>query len=181
MLKKPVIHNTKTLTQSRLFTIEQVDLEFSNGTRCQFERIQAGGNGAVMIVPLVDSTTVLMVREYCVGTDAYELTFPKGRIDDNEAALAAANRELMEEVGYGANRLTHIRDMSIAPAYMNFITQIVLAEDLYKKSLQGDEPEDLEVVEINLQQLSRVLQRDDLNEARSIATLFLIRDYLQAR
>jgi len=165
--------------QSRLFAIEQVDLQFSNGKHCQFERIQAGGSGAVMIVPLVNRHTVLMIREYCVGTDRYELTFPKGRIDDGEEVLNAANREMMEEVGFASNTLTHLREMSIAPAYMNFITHLVLAENLYSQSLEGDEPETLKAVEINLLDLNNVMQRDDLSEARSIATLYFIRDYLQ--
>ncbi len=179
MPKKPVIKNCTALTQSRLFAIEQVELEFSNGKQCQFERIQAGGSGAVMIVPLVKRSTVLMIREYCVGTDRYELTFPKGRIDTGEEVLTAANREMMEEVGFAANKLTCLQEMSIAPAYMNFITHIVLAEDLYKKSLQGDEPEALEQVEINLLDLNAAMQREDLSEARSIATLFFVREYLQ--
>jgi len=179
MPKKPVILNTTPVTRSRLFNIEQVELKFSNGKRCQFERIQAGSNGAVMIVPLVNNNTVLMIREYCVGTDRYELTFPKGRIDNGEDILSAANREMMEEVGFAANKLTPLREMSIAPAYMNFITHIVLAEDLYKKSLQGDEPEALEQLEIDLLDLNTAMQREDLSEARSIATLYFVRDYLQ--
>jgi len=181
MSKKPVILNCSPVTQSRLFTIEQVELEFSNGKQCQFERIQASASGAVMIVPLVSASTVLMVREYCVGTDRYELTFPKGRIDEGEAILDAANREMMEEVGFAANKLSHLHNMSTAPAYMNFITHIVLAEDLYAKSLEGDEPETLEQVEINLADFNHVMQRDDLSEARSIATLYFMRDYLQLR
>ena len=37
--------------------------------------------------------------EYAVGVERYELCLPKGRVDEGEDVFAAANRELMEEVG----------------------------------------------------------------------------------
>jgi len=37
-LKKPIIHQVETVAQSRLFTVESVALEFSNGERRIYER-----------------------------------------------------------------------------------------------------------------------------------------------
>ena len=84
MKQKPQITKTQTLAESRLFSIEKVSLEFSNGTLCDYERIIASSNGAVMIVPVLNSSTVIMIREYSVGTERYELVFPKGRMDNGE-------------------------------------------------------------------------------------------------
>lgn len=93
----------ETVARSRLFNVESVDLEFSNGVRRVYERMRPSDREAVMIVPVIGDD-LLLIREYAVGTESYELGFPKGLIDPGEGMLEAANRELMEEVGYGAKR-----------------------------------------------------------------------------
>ena len=57
----------------------------------------------------------------------------------------AANRELMEEAGYGARDIRSLRSITLAPGYMSHQTHLVLARDLYPQRLPGDEPEALEV------------------------------------
>lgn len=54
-----------------------------------------------------------------------------------------ANRELKEEIGYGAGSLTEIAKLSMAPSYFSSKMNIVIAQDLYPEQLEGDEPEPL--------------------------------------
>lgn len=110
-LQKPTILNVETVARSRLFTVESVDLEFSNGVRRVYERMRPTNREAVMIVPIVDDHLIL-IREYAVGTESYELGFSKGLIDPGESVFEAANRELKEEVGFGANDLTFLKKSS---------------------------------------------------------------------
>ncbi len=174
MSAAPKILNVKTLAQSRLFRIEEVALRFANGVEADYERLQATASGAVLIVPLLDAETVLLAREYAVGVERYELGFAKGRIEVGEDALVAANRELMEEMGYGARRLTHLSTLTVAPGYFGHLTHVVLAEDLYPQRQAGDEPEPIEVVPWRLSDIGALLAREDFTEARSIAALFIL-------
>lgn len=178
MPKKPLILNQETLARTRIFHIEQLDLQFSNGQTAQYERLVGSRRGAVLIVPMLDEETVLLIREYAAGMHRYELGLPKGKIEGDEDLLLAANREIREEIGYGARSLHHLHSMSLAPGYLSHTTHVVLARDLYADRLEGDEPEELEVVEWKLSDLDRLLQRDDFTEARSIAALYLTREYL---
>jgi len=93
MRKKPKILKIETLATTRVFNIERLDLEFSNGERRQYERLKPPGNGAVLVIPMLDDDTVVMIYEYSGGTDRYELALTKGKIDAGEAPLDAANRE----------------------------------------------------------------------------------------
>jgi ADP-ribose diphosphatase len=174
MHEKPEILATRTLCQSRLFRVEQVDLRFANGVEVQYERLRGSPRGAVLVVALLDADTVLLVREYAVGVERYELALPKGRIDGEESILDTANRELMEEVGYAARRLRLLRTLTVAPGYLGHRTHVVLAEDLYPQRAAGDEPEQIEVVPWRLSRLDELLARDDFTEARSIAALLLL-------
>jgi len=178
MRKKPQILHTETLARTRCFHIEQLDLSFSNGVTTRYERLQGSSRGAVLIVPLLDRETVLLIREYAAGVHRYELALPKGRIEQDEDLLQAANRELMEEVGYGAHRLRHLTSLTLAPGYIGHVTHVVLAEDLYVQKEEGDEPEALEVVPWRMGELGSLLAQEDCTEARSIAALFMVRELM---
>ena len=181
MRKKPDILATRIVAQSEIFSIEQVDLHFENGEARCFERLRGRRGGAVMVVPMLDEDTVLLVREYAVGTEQYEIGCPKGIIEAHESVIEGANRELMEEIGYGAKRLTRLKKMSTAPGYLTSRMELVLAEDLFEQRLEGDEPEPIEVVPWKLSNLSELFERQDVTEARSIAALFLVRDLMKAQ
>lgn len=179
--KLPVIRNRQTVASSRLFHIESMDMTFSNGVERQYERLVPKGHGAVLVIPMQDENTVLMIREYSAGTEDYQLVLPKGKIEADEPALVAANRELAEEIGFAANKLTPLGSFSISPGYMSHRTQIVLAEDLYPKIAEGDEPEPLEVVPCDMDNIFELTQREDCSEARTIAALYLAKDILSRR
>jgi len=178
MRKKPEILKTLTLAKTRLFRIEQLELRFSNGVETRYERLVGSSAGAVLIVPMPDPDTVLLISEYAAGVDRYEVAFPKGRIEPGEDILAAANRELMEEVGYGAQDLHLLTSLSLAPGYFGHYTHIVLARGLYPERLTGDEPEEITVLPWPMQRMDELMERSDFTEARSIAALFLAREYM---
>ena len=181
MRKTPEVLNSEIIARTRFFRVEQRDLRFSNGTEVSYERLVGSSNGAVLIVPMLDADTVLMIREYAAGVHRYELALPKGKIENDETILDAANREIMEEVGHGARQLEHLTSLTIAPGYQSHCTHIVLARDLYEQRREGDEPEEIEVVPWRLSRINELLQHEDCTEARSIAALFMAREHLARR
>jgi ADP-ribose diphosphatase len=179
MPKLPTILETRELDFGGRFHVEQLDLEFSNGVKRKYERMKSRGRGAVIVAPMLDADTILLVREYACGLHRYELGLVKGRIDGDETPEQAALRELKEEAGYGARRLRVLRNISLAPTYMSHQTALVLAEDLYPERLDGDEPEELEVVPWKLDALHELMLREDFSEGRSLAALFITREFLR--
>ncbi|MBA3582860.1 MAG: ADP compounds hydrolase NudE [Gammaproteobacteria bacterium] len=182
MRKKPEILQIKTLSSDEMsqqaFRIEELHLKFSNGVERYYRRMQGSGQGAVLVVPITDDNQVLLIREYSVGVDRYELQLPKGRVDLGEHFLAAANRELKEEIGFGAKQLDHINTLSVLPGFMGHQTHIIIARGLYPERLEGDEPEELEVVPWPLTNIYELSLQENCSEARSIAALYMARDWL---
>ena len=179
MAKKPEILESNVVASSRLFRVESLHLRFSNGIERHFERLKTSGRGAVMVAPILNGETLVLIKEYAAGIHDYELTFPKGLIDPGETPLEAANRELKEEAGYGARELTVVTSLATAPGYMGSRMTIILAQDLYEERLPGDEPEEIEVVHWPLDRFNELFHRDDVNDARTIAALYMVRDVYQ--
>ncbi|NIM71150.1 MAG: ADP compounds hydrolase NudE [Xanthomonadales bacterium] len=180
MPKLPKIRGRRLLDPGRIFTIEQLDLEFPNGEQRSYERLRSRGLGAVIVVPMQDEHTVLLVREYAAGLHHYEIGLVKGRLEAGESVLEAAQRELQEEAGFAARELTELTCLSLAPGYMTHVTHVVLARELYPSRLPGDEPEELEVVPWPMARLDELTGRSDCTEGRTIAALYIARDYLAA-
>lgn len=176
--KLPLIHDSKLIAQSRFFKIEQIELEFSNGEERSYERMKGSGRGAVMVIPIVNDEQFYLVSEYGAGTHSYHLGFPKGLIDEGETPEQAANRELKEEIGFGAKNLIKLKTLTAAPSYFDSKMHIFLATGLYPEKLEGDEPEPLEIVPWTWHNVSELLAREDFSEARSVSALFMAQQML---
>ncbi|PKF71768.1 ADP compounds hydrolase NudE [Pseudomonas fluvialis] len=183
MREKPTVLAREIVASSRLFRVEELQLRFSNGVERTYERLASRGTGygAVMVVAMRDDCHALLVEEYCGGTDDYQLSLPKGLVEPGEDVLAAANRELKEEAGYGARELEWLAELSLSPGYMSQKIQVVLARDLYAERLPGDEPEPMRVDQVHLGELAQLIHDPLFSEGRALAALYLARDLLIQR
>ncbi|WP_426415670.1 ADP compounds hydrolase NudE [Aestuariirhabdus sp. LZHN29] len=180
-MSKPKVLGSREVARTRLFRIEEMELRFSNGVERTYERLVGfnTGHAAVMVLPLLDDDHFVMIEEYAAGTEDYQLTLPKGLVEPGEALFDGANRELMEEAGYGAKKLELLTELTLSPNYMTHRMNVVVARDLYEKRLQGDEPEPLGVHIFNFDQLPELVQRPEFTEARAMVALYMVRDLLR--
>lgn len=173
----PKVLSAQWLSHSSLFHVEEQQLQFSNGETRTYERLNPGARWrAVMIVALLDNETVLLAREYGAGLGQYYLSLPKGTVDAGESAIETANRELMEEAGYGANKLEVIKQLALSPSYMGNAVTLVLAQDLYEKRLPGDEPEEIEIIPYKMADIDTLIAGDEFVEAYAVAALLMTRE-----
>ncbi|WP_257287465.1 NUDIX domain-containing protein, partial [Endozoicomonas sp. SESOKO2] len=103
-----------------------------------------------------------------------------GLVEPEESLEEGGNRELKEEVGYGARHWKYLSAFTQSPNYMKSRIHSMVAWDLYEERLKGDEPEPLEVVEWSFDRLLELNDRPDFSEARALATLFLVKEKIQA-
>lgn len=174
----PQILEVKKVVTTQIFEVESVKLKFKNGAIREFERLKMWEPGIAMIVPFLDTQTFLLAREYAAGINDYTISFPKGRVEIGEDLLVAANRELQEEIGYAAKKLSYLCTMTNAPNYSPTQTHLILAQDLYPSRLPADEPEPLGIIPWKLKDMASLLVRKDFHEARAIAALFLAKEQI---
>lgn len=171
-LTMPIIKNKTLISLTKLFKVSKLDIEFPNDITREYEVISGTGSGAVMIIPISDES-MFFIMEYAAAIDSYALTFPKGKIDKGEKILDAANRELQEEIGYKSSNLKHVYTIDLAPGYIDHQTHIVLAKDLSPSKLIGDEPEDLEIIEVPLNKIDEHLLKYKDIDSRVLASLYI--------
>ncbi len=183
MQTKPKVLDQEIIADTTIFRIQSQKLRFSNGVERTYERLVPKGNhaGAVMIVAINDQNEVMLIREYSAGTESYELSLPKGLVEHGETIFDAANRELKEEIGYGAENIEFLTEMTVSPGYMSYRIQVVLATGLYPEKLEGDEPEPIEVIPTDMELAIEYANGNEITETRAIAALYMTRERIQAQ
>jgi ADP-ribose pyrophosphatase len=137
--------------------------------------------GAVAAVPLLDSDTVIMVRQFRQAAGECLLEIPAGTLDSGEDPKACVSRELEEEIGYRSNKLTLMFQSYLAPGYSSEILYTFLAEDLVKVEQHSEEDEFIEIVEIPIDEaVSRIIS-GEIKDAKSICGILMVQRFLASR
>ncbi len=135
--------------------------------------------GAVTLIPLDSQGRILFVRQYrhAVGQELLEL--PAGTLNQGEKPEDCAHREVREETGMSAANLEKIGEYDLVPGYSTEHMHIYLATNLRSEPLPGDEDEFITVEAVALANVPDLIARGVLQDAKSLAALFLAEPYLK--
>ena len=135
--------------------------------------------GAVMIMPLFENGDVLLERQYRYPMQKVFIEFPAGKKDAGEAPMDTAQRELLEETGYRAERYTHVTDIHNALAYCDEVIHFFIAKGLEKQhDGQLDDNEFLQVMRVPLAELESWMRKGWVPDVKTQLGVFWLKDYL---
>ena len=151
------------------------EVELPNGKRATRELCLH--LGAVAIIPLLDDGRVLMERQYRYAHGRVFFEIPAGKLDSaDEDPLDAAVRELREETGAKAEKMTYLGRIDPTPALINEKIHLYLAEGLSFGERDLDDDEFLEVEAVPLETLVDMVMSGEIKDSKTqIAVLKLDR------
>jgi len=135
-------------------------------------------NGSVVILA-VDSSinpadpTILIERQYRHAAGQFLLELPAGRIEPNEAPLAAAKRELIEETGFRAKRWSRLVRYYASPGFLAETMQVFLAEDIRPGVAQPEADEKIVLLHIPISELIRLIEAGKILDGKTIVSVLL--------
>lgn len=134
---------------------------------------------AVAVVPLLDDRVVL-VRQYRQPFGEHQLEIPAGKLDvAGETLEQAAQRELVEEVGYEAGFLERLITIRNSAGWTTERTTIYLGTDLRPAApavgyRAAAEEADMEVVEVPLWEALRAVEEGRIEDAKTVVGILLV-------
>jgi 8-oxo-dGTP pyrophosphatase MutT (NUDIX family) len=142
--------SSKEVGDFRIFSIRESASRSPHGIVKTFSVIDT--RDWAMVLPLIETgrgKEFVMVRQWRHGAQELSIEFPGGVLESGEQNAEGAARELREETGYIAGRVTKLGAMNPNPAIMSNHIHFYLAENLTQTgTLDLDEDEFVETLTI---------------------------------
>jgi 8-oxo-dGTP pyrophosphatase MutT (NUDIX family) len=148
----------RTVYEGHILTLVVDAFRFADGTEVEREIVRS--RGAVAIVAVDDEHVWLVCQPREAFEDPDSLELPAGRCDrDGEQPLAAAQRELAEEIGMAAARWTALTTYRSSVGMTDEVVHLFLAEELSAAEGEHDSGEDerIEIVRWPLTHLDEAI------------------------
>jgi 8-oxo-dGTP pyrophosphatase MutT (NUDIX family) len=158
----------RTVYENRWLRFEAHDIVHPNG--------RPGEHGLIVVpdgtaVVALDGDDVILTRQPRFAADRIVIEVVKGGSDAGESALAAAQRELREEVGLVAERWDDLGDAHEIPSIMQPAVRIFLARDLTAVATDLEEVESIEPVRMRFDDALRAAGSGELTDAITVVAL----------
>lgn len=138
-------------------------------------------SGSVVVLPVFDDGRILLIRQYrhVAGQFLWELV--AGRRDEGENFVQGALRELVEETGYTARKLTQIMDVFPSPGFLAENMVIFVAESLTKGRSRPEEDEKITQRILTLREAEDWISTGKIRDAKTVAGILFYSTFLAGR
>ena len=135
--------------------------------------------GAVVIVPLLDRSRIVCVRQYRRAIEREILELPAGTLGAGERRESCARRELEEETGWRARRMRRIAQFYAAPGFISEQLTVFLAQDLTCVMAHPEPDELIRPVILTLRQALGKIRSGAICDAKTIIGVLFAQRYLK--
>jgi ADP-ribose pyrophosphatase len=162
---------SKRIFEGRICALRVDTVRLEDGRTATREIIEHAP--VVAMVPVEADGTVVLIRQFRLATGGVMLEIPAGIVDPGEETVAAAQRELREETGLRATKLTQMAEFFASPGFLTELMTIFLAEGLEPAPLDADEDEDIVIRRVSLDEAVRLVEDGEIKDAKSVAGILL--------
>ncbi|SHG66224.1 NUDIX hydrolase [Virgibacillus chiguensis] len=169
----------KTIRSKQIFTgnivhLQVDDVKLPNGKETKREIIKHPG--AVGIIPITKENKIVLVEQFRKPLEKSILEIPAGKLETGEDPETTAIRELEEETGYTTKELSFVTSFYSSPGFANELMHIYITDQLdpLDESVDGDEDEFIEIVELSLEEAKQYVEAERIHDAKTnYAILYL--------
>ena len=176
--------SSRRIYTGRVLNLDLDEVRFPDGSVGELEMIRHPGAAAV--VPFADEPgapdpTVLLIRQFRHAADGYVWEIPAGRLDPGESPEACARRELEEEAGVTASGLERLTTIYTTPGFTDERIHLFLATGLASGTERREPDEFVEVHRLPWSQVLGLIQRGEIVDAKTLATLTFVQCFRRSR
>lgn len=162
--------------KGRVFAVEVERRRFPNGAEHEVAIVRHPP--AVVLVPLRDDGTVILVRQYRASIDREIWEIPAGGVKEGESPDEAARRECEEEIGLAPGRVERIRGLYPTPGFCDeeliFYRVSELRPPAPDSPHKPDEDEDIQSRAFTLDEARAMVARGEIIDLKTAYGLTLV-------
>src|ERR1700761_1042060 len=173
---KPKLVSSKLAYKGKVFSVFSDKVKEPSGFVHTRDVIRH--NGSVVILAVDESKNpadpeIILIRQYRHAAGQFLIELPAGRVDANEATLAAAKREMIEETGYRAKRWTLLTKYFASPGFLGEWMQIYLARDLREGTATPEPDEQIEILRVPLSAVLSLIAANKIHDGKTLIGVML--------
>ena len=157
---------TKIIHKGKFLTLKSDKVLLPNGKTSTREWLQHPG--AVCCIPILPDGKIGLIKQYRYAVKEEMIEIPAGKLDQNEIPEKCALRELEEEIGYRANKLTLLANIYPAVGFTDEKMWLYLAEGLVKTKQSLDADEFLEIIPTKLHEAVDMVWSGKITDVKTI-------------
>jgi ADP-ribose pyrophosphatase len=133
--------------------------------------------GAVVVLPILPDGRLLLIQNKRFAVNETLIELPAGTLEKNENPMNCAGRELLEETGYLAGKITLIGTFYTSPGILSEKMFAYLAYDLEQKEAALEAGEEIELLPVAMDQAIAMIGSGQITDGKTIATLLMYERY----
>ena len=159
--------------EGRVVRLRYDEVELPDGSLSNREIVEH--YGGVAIAAITDDNEIFLVRQYRhpYGEVIYEI--PAGKIEKGEDPFECGKRELKEEVGANAQKMTFLGKLYPTPGYCGEIIWMYAATGLTFGEQSPDEDEFLNVKAVPLDEAVEKILSGEITDAKTQAAVLKVK------
>lgn len=127
--------------------------------------------GAACMIPVLPNGKIALIKQYRYPVQLEMIELPAGKLDKNEDPEACARRELEEEIGFSAGKLTFVCTIHPAVGFASEKMWVYLAEELTKSTENTDPDEFVELLPTDLKNAVQMVWDGKITDVKTIIGL----------
>lgn len=169
---------SEVVHENRSFKVERYESSHNGKSHTKYRIVEPD---VAVIIPMIGDDAIVVEKQYRYAINAYLYELPAGHIEIGETPEAGAARELAEETGYRASKMSKLANWYASPAYETKRYVYFLAEGLTRGSTHKDDDEDISVATFKLAELLDMMRDGRLADIKTVAGIMLLQRFLSNR
>ena len=169
--------SVKPIFRGRIISLTVETVTLPNGHVAELEIIHHPGGAA--IVALNDRLQVCLLRQFRHAAGGWIWELPAGKLEPEEAPLATAQRELIEEAGFSARTWLSLGRYVSSPGVFTEVVHLFLATELQTAEIQHEAAESIEVHWLDFDRACHLAAQGTIDDGKTALGLLRLRTLLE--
>lgn len=177
-LEKTILSSTY-IYKGKIIKLRQDRVKLPDGMETVREIVEHPG--AVVMLALTNDQKLVMVRQFREPANEVLWELPAGTVEEGENLLKCAKRELEEETGYYPRKIRKLVSFFSSPGFCDERLTLFLAEDLEERNKNGDADEFIQVRNLEISEVLKMIKSNIIKDAKTIIGLLFLVSYIKEK
>ena len=164
--------NYMIIYSGKKINVRKDEIILDDGRKTMREVIEHPGSAAV--IPFISDDEIILIQQYRHAVKELIYEIPAGTLDEGEAFITCAGRELEEEIGYRAETLVPLMILYPSPGILSETMHLFKATNLVKTQINYQAEESIKgIIQVKLSDALEMVKKGEIKDAKTVCSILM--------